>query len=147
LESALVQPSWSGHSIGSAGFWEDANGRRFADGLTDDEFGGVVTEFFVQARHHYQLDEPSIEIALPFLWFFDAVPDGEGWSSLDRDGHLQPLVRVERPTIGSYRVQCAAGQLRRYLRAADRVLLTQHDVRRFRSLSRILRHERATCSV
>lgn len=128
LEAALDSVSWDGSGLGNPGFWESAGERRFTDGLEEEEFRGVSARFFAHMRFHHGLQPPSFEVALPFLWFFDAIPKGEDWFTLDSDGREHGLVRVTRFDDDEYRVDVDAAQLRRYLAAADLVLLVQHDV-------------------
>lgn len=130
LEAVLDSVSWSGSGLGSPGYWESEESRRFTDGLHEKEFGGTYIQFFARMRSHHGLRPSSFEIMLPFLWFFDAIPDGENWVTLDRDGREHGLVRVHRFSEDNYRVEVDAGQLRQYLAAADLILLTQHDVHR-----------------
>lgn len=128
LEAALDSVSWDGSGLGNPGFWESAEERRFTDGLEEEEFRGVSARFFAHMRFHHGLQPPSFEMALPFLWFFDAIPKGEDWFTLDRDGREHGLVRVTRSGDDEYRVDVDAAQLRRYLAAADLILLVQHDI-------------------
>lgn len=128
LEAALDTVSWDGSGLGNPGFWETAGERRFTDGLEEEEFRGVSARFFAHMRFHHGLQPPTFEIALPFLWFFDAIPKGEDWLTLDRDGREHGLVRVRRSGDDEYRVDVDAAQLRRYLAAADLLLLVQHDI-------------------
>ncbi len=128
LEAALDSVSWNGSGLGAPGFWESAGERRFNDGLVEEEFAGVSARFFTHMRFHHGLRPPSFEIALPFLWFFDAVPRGEDWITLDHDGREHGLVRVIRSGEDEYRVDVDAAHLRRYLAATDLILLVQYDV-------------------
>lgn len=128
LESALDSVSWDGSGLGNPGFWEAAGARRFTDGLEEEEFRGVSARFFAHMRFHHGLQPPSFEIAHPFLWFFDAIPKRGDWFTLDRDGREHGLVRVTRSGDDEYRVDVDVAQLRRYLAAADLILLVQHDI-------------------
>jgi hypothetical protein len=129
LAGALAAPSWSGSGLGSAGAWEWNGELQYADGLTTEDFG-VETRFFAQFRDHHGLASPTLEVHQPVLWYFDAVPRGEGWATLDEGGREHDLIRVVRDA-SNYSVQIDAAQLRRFLAASGTFLLTQHDLHRY----------------
>lgn len=67
-----------------------------------------------------------MDISLPFLWFWDAIREGNNWLYLDSAGIEHPLVRS---TIAgdSYQVEVRALELRRYLARRGLVAVVQHD--------------------
>ena len=76
VDTALETQSWIGKSLGSSNMWMDGldpNG--FEDGLSCKE-RGIRIEFLAQARHQHSLRSRVFEVALPFLWYWDAIMDG-----------------------------------------------------------------------
>jgi hypothetical protein len=121
-EAALQSDSWSGRHLGDVSIWDDS---RFEDGLTASE-GELNVEFLCQVRQHHGLRRPSVEISLPFVWYWDAIRDGDNWFYLNSAGWDEPLIRAE---VGedSWQLEIRALELRQYLAARELALLVQHD--------------------
>lgn len=121
-ERALVKDSWIGRDLGTASIWGDGT---FEDGQSGSD-RGVDVQFFCQVREHHNLRPPSVEISLPFLWYWDAMPDGDNWSYLNEAGRDQELIRTE-VREDFYRIEVRAFELRQYLAARNLALVVQHD--------------------
>lgn len=119
---ALEQDSWIGHDLGSVGIWGDG---AFEDGLTISD-RGIDVEFFCHVRNHHNVRLPSVEVSLPFLWYWDAIGDANKWFYLNRAGRDEELIRAE-VREDFYRVQVKALELRQYLAARNLSLVVQHD--------------------
>lgn len=85
--AALQSTNWIGRDLGNVGIWGDDT---FEDGLTqaDDE---RHVEFFVQARQPSGVVLPVIDVALPFLWYYDAFPVANGWQPRRTRAGVDPL--------------------------------------------------------
>lgn len=129
---ALNQDSWIGHDLGDFGLWESgfteggtASQHGFTDGLAGTD-RSVDLEFFCQVRRHHGLHPGSVEVSLPFLWYWGAVPQEGGWFYLNASGRDEPLIRYE-VREDFYRVEIRALELRQYLASRDQCLVVQHD--------------------
>lgn len=95
--------------------------RGFHDGLFDP-FDGRV-EFFCQVRWLATVAEPSVEWALPFLWYWRAVRRGDSWVYLDSAGRDTELARVRAAGKDDYCVEVHAMALRNYLHVRRMAML------------------------
>lgn len=130
VEQALEQDTWIGRDIGRAGIvtsWSDGgpNEESFEDGLAGTD-RGVAVEFFCQVREHHWLVTPSVEISLPFVWYWDARQTGDNWVYFDAAGRDQDLIRTSVQE-DSWRVEVRAFELRQYLAVRKKSLVLQHD--------------------
>jgi hypothetical protein len=121
--AALEDTEWLGRDVGNVSAWDDG---RLDNGLTATE-RGVDVEFFVHARQPVGAIAPVVEINLPFLWYWDAVPAGSGWKYLNEAGRDQDLVRWE-VTGDSWRVEVRALEFRHFLAACKRHAIIQLDL-------------------
>lgn len=112
---------WIGRDLGEAGI---------VNGVLDpgliSQHDSVPFEFFAQVRTPAGAPTPLLDLALPFLWCWDAFPTAAGWSYLDEGGWERPLVRVEIEN-GSWRIEVRSSEFRSYLQMADRVAVMQVD--------------------
>lgn len=132
VSTVLISPSakaevlsaheWSGSSLGNFGI---VDGEDVELGLCEP-VGAGHAEFFCQVQRNHGLRPPTVEVSQPFLWFWDAIRDGNDWFYLDRSGTEQPLVRS---TIDgtSYTVEVRALEFRRYLTQREMLGVVQHD--------------------
>lgn len=122
---ALESQTWLNQDIGGVGVWGDG---RFENGLKAVE-RGVNLEFFAQTRSHHDLRLPSLDVSLPFLWYWEAFEKEEGvWWYLDEAGRDQPLIRSQI-TQDEHKVEVRSRELRHYLATAKKSLLVQFDYR------------------
>lgn len=70
--AALESTTWLGHDLGKFGVWDSG---QIDSGLSMVD-RGIDVEFFIHARQPAGAAAPVIEISLPFLWYWDAVPTG-----------------------------------------------------------------------
>jgi len=119
---ALADTSWVGSDLGQVGIWGDG---RFDDGLHGAD-GGFQVEFFAHVRRPSGASLPVVELSLPFLWYFDAFPTGDGWAYLNRSGREQELVRYER-TDEAWHVEVRALEFRQFLYACGKTAVLQVD--------------------
>lgn len=91
-----------------------------------EAIGEGYAEFFCQVQPNHRLRPPTVEMSQPFLWFWDAIRDGNDWFYVDGAGREQPLVRS---TIegDNYTVEVRALELRRYLAQRGMLGVIQHD--------------------
>lgn len=122
LAAALSDTTWIGRELGDFGVWSSDE---VQDGLVDtsDE---VQVEFFVQGRRPSGSSEPHIDVALPFLWYWDAFRSGKGWHYVNRAGRDQPLIRFQ-VAEDSWRVEVRALEFRQFLATIGRVAILQRD--------------------
>lgn len=120
---ALETTALAGRDLGKVSIWDDG---RFDNGLEDTD-RNVHVEFFVHARRPSGSAMPVVEISLPFLWYFDAVPTGSGWMYLNRAGREQDLVRWEISEDG-WKVEVRALEFRQFLAAYKRHAIVQLDL-------------------
>lgn len=127
--AALQSTNWIGRDLGNVGIWGDDT---FEDGLTqaDDE---RHVEFFVQARQPSGVVLPVIDVALPFLWYYDAFPVANGWHYLNRAGREQELIRWE-VAPEAWKVEVRALELRQYLSARAQDAIVQVEITTKRDL-------------
>jgi len=123
VEAVLQNTSWLGRDLGTVAIW---NGEHFADGLKDEDRSTPV-EFFAQARTAMGARLPAIEIAFPFLWYFDAFVVKGGWDYLNRSGRDQELIRYQ-VTADAWQVRVRALEFRQFLAASHRKAIIQLDV-------------------
>lgn len=95
--------------------------RGFHDGQLDP-FDGRA-EFFCQVRWLATVAEPSVEWALPFLWYWRAVRRGDSWVYLDSAGRDVELARVRAVASDDYCVEVQAMALRNYLNLRQMAML------------------------
>ncbi|TDB88222.1 hypothetical protein E1264_12075 [Actinomadura sp. KC216] len=69
------------------------------------------------------MTEPSVEWALPFLWYWRAVRQGDRWVYLDSAGRDSELARVRAEGPDDYYVEVQAMALRHYLHVRGMALL------------------------
>jgi hypothetical protein len=119
---ALDDLSWIGRGLGGAGYWDG----EFSDGLAVAE-GDLEFEFLCERRTHHDRMPPTIEIAHPYLWYWDAFRVGDDWVYLDEAGRDRELIRY-RADGDFVDVQFAALELRRFLWVSDRALLVQVEM-------------------
>lgn len=90
------------------------------------DLGDGQAEFFCQVQMNHGVRPPTVEIAYPFLWFWDAIRDGSDWFYLDSAGREQPLIRTTL-VGGDFTVEVRALEFRRYLHQRKLLGLVQHD--------------------
>lgn len=120
--AAFEERSWSGTDLGDFGL---VNGEQVELGLTA-EMGDGQAEFFCQVQKNHGVRPPTVEIAYPFLWFWDAIRDGNDWFYLDTAGREQPLIRTTLDDA-DYTVEVRALEFRRYLQQRELLGLVQRD--------------------
>lgn len=99
---------------------------RFHDGLVDPIDGRA--EFFCQVRWQEPAPEPSVEWALPFLWYWRATRRGDRWIYIDWTGREVELARVSATSPDDYRVEVQAMALRHYLHMRGMAMLLSVQV-------------------
>lgn len=119
----LEDTSWLGRDLGTATIINDVT---FMSGLEAEERATVV-EFFGQVRNPPGARLPHVEIAHPFLWYFDAFPVQGGWRYLDHAGRDQDLVRWD-VSEDRWRVQVRALEFRQFLARCAHKAVIQLDV-------------------
>lgn len=124
--ATLQHTHWAGRDLGDVEIWSDGT---FEPGLTkvEDE---VELEFFVQVRQPTGAALPVIEIAYPFLWYWDAYPANNGWEYLNHAGRACELIRYER-TSDSWKVEIRALEFRQYLAACGKSAVMQVEFSRY----------------
>lgn len=131
IAQVLAEDTWIGRDIGRAGTvtsWSSTgpNEETFEDGLTGTDRDAAV-QFFAQVREHHGLVLPSVEISLPFLWYWDAHRDGDNWVYMNEAGRDQDLIRT-MVHEDAWRIEVRAFELRQYLAVRDLALVVQQDV-------------------
>ena len=113
---------WSTHSLGNFGIVGDSD----VELGQSEAIGEGHAEFFCQVQPNHRVRPPTVEMSQPFLWFWDAIRDGNNWFYVDSAGREQPLVRS---TIegDNYTVEVRALELRRYLGQRGMLGVIQHD--------------------
>ncbi|MFC7404818.1 hypothetical protein [Georgenia alba] len=126
-ESALGGTSWIGRGLGSFGVWTTPSdgSTGYVDGLTEEEYGAEVT-FLVQARRATGTNLPQIDVALPFLWFWDAFEVVNGWNYVSAAGREHQLLRFER-TDEAWKVEVRVLELRTFLKCCRKSAVVQVD--------------------
>ncbi|MDF0515564.1 hypothetical protein PX701_18205 [Agromyces sp. H3Y2-19a] len=121
-DEAFSDHSWSTSSLGNFGIVDDTEVEL---GLSES-VGEGFAEFFCQVQLNHGLRPPTVEMSQPFLWFWDAIRDGNDWFYVDSAGVEYPLVRS---TIegDNYTVEVRALEFRRYLAQRGMLGLIQHD--------------------
>ena len=122
VAEALAETSWIGRHLGNVGVLGSGE---FENGLVQDE--GPRAEFFVQARRPSGSKTPHVEIAYPFLWFWDAFEAPNGWKYLNRAGREQELVRYAR-TEDAWCIEVRALEFRTFLAACGKAAIIQVDL-------------------
>jgi hypothetical protein len=120
--SVLAGTDWIGSRLGKVGVLDDDT---FEDGLADTD-RGLAVEFFAQVRQPSGATVPVPEISYPFLWYWDAFPDRDGWKYLDGAGHVQDLVRQEIQA-DRWKIEVRALEFRQFLAARGRSGVFQID--------------------
>jgi hypothetical protein len=116
--------TWDLGSLGKALVWRAGEACRFQAGLVDND-----REFIASVYTHHGLIPPRLDIALPFLWFHDAIPvENNNWIYLSEAGEEMPLIRATFFDDHGWSIEFAALPLRRFLAAAQRCLVIKHDV-------------------
>jgi len=122
VELVLSCWSWVGKGLGGFGLWSDG---RVETGLAVEE-RGVRLEFLGQVRDQHDVRSRVVEVALPFLWYWDAIRKEDGWYYLNSAGRDQQLVRYQI-LDDHYKVEIRALELRQYVLEIGRVLIAQVD--------------------
>lgn len=130
-EAVLEDESWSGTSLGDFSIVNDDDVEL---GLSES-LGGGTAEFFCQVQMNHRLRPPTVEVSLPFLWYWDAIRDGNDWFYVDRAGREHPLVRTVVDGE-DFAVEVRALELRRYLGQRGLLAVIQHDHARWADVSR-----------
>lgn len=121
-DAAFEHHSWAPDMLGDFGI---VNEDQVELGLSDS-MGDGSAEFFCQVQLNHGLRPPTVEISQPFLWYWDAIRDGNDWFYLDGAGREQPLIRSSI-SDGQYKVEVRALEFRRYLGQRGVIGLNQHD--------------------
>lgn len=126
VAAALADWEWVGQDIGKVVLWDDG---RIDNGLSgrDDRHKGVTAEFLLQVSTPVGSPLPVVEVAHPFLWYFDAFPVADGWRYLNRAGRDQDLIRHSVDEAG-WKVDVRALDLRQFLAAYGRTAIVQADI-------------------
>ncbi|MCT9622246.1 MULTISPECIES: hypothetical protein [unclassified Curtobacterium] len=114
---------WDARYLGDYSFDEYSGDET---GLAQDD-RGIIAEFFVDTQSNHGLKPRTVDVSLPFQWFWNAMRDGNNWSYLDSAGNEHPLVRTIA-TSDSWRVEVSAREFRRFLERTRRVAVIQYDV-------------------
>lgn len=122
VAQALKKYDWSDRSIGNFGIVDEA---KVELGLKQ-KLGTGHIEFFCAVQPNHGVRAPTVEIAYPFLWFWDAIRDGNNWFYLDGAGREHELIRTVLDGE-YYKVEVRALELRRYLGQRGMLALIQHD--------------------
>ncbi len=122
LDAILSSWEWVGKDLGGFGLWSDGS---IEDGLSVED-DGVQLDFLAQIRSQQGVRERVVDIALPFLWYWGAIQEEDGWYYLNRAGRDQPLIRYN-VVEDHHRVEIRALELRQYLMDVGRVLIAQVD--------------------
>jgi len=121
--AALGSAEWSNRTIGEFSVLDDKENRL---GLSEP-LGGGIAEFFCRVQEQHGPRPPAVEIAHPFIWYWNAIRSGNDWFYLDGAGIEHQLVRTTFDSDGGYQVEVSALELRRYLGQRDVLALIQHD--------------------
>jgi len=125
-EAALGDTTWIGRELGGFSTWSSPSGESgYDNGLTEDR-GGVITEFFVQARNATGTSLPQIDVSHPFLWFWDAFEVPNGWQYVSAAGREHELIRYER-SEDAWKVEVRVQELRTFLNAYGKSAIVQVD--------------------
>lgn len=125
-EAALGDTTWIGRELGGFSIWSSPSGESgYDNGLTEDR-GGVITEFFVQARNATGTSLPQIDVSHPFLWFWDAFEVPNGWQYVSAAGREHELIRYER-SEDAWKVEVRVQELRTFLNAYGKSAIVQVD--------------------
>lgn len=125
-EDALADTTWIGRELGGFSVRNSPSGESGCDnGLTEDR-GGIITEFFVQARNATGTSLPQIDVSHPFLWFWDAFEVPNGWQYVSAAGSEYELIRYER-SEGAWKVEVRVQELRTFLNAYGKSAIVQVD--------------------
>lgn len=116
--------TWDIGSLGNASAWRADGECLFQAGLVDDH-----REFIASVYTHHGLIPPRVDVALPFLWFHDAIPlENNNWIYLSEAGEEMPLIRATFFDEQHWSIEFAALPLRRFLAATQRCLVVKHDL-------------------
>ncbi|MEV6135178.1 hypothetical protein AB0L63_03745 [Nocardia sp. NPDC051990] len=121
---------WVGDELGS--FWVQHDGR-FELGLAMIEAEAEL-EFFVQVRQPLGAATPTVDVALSFLWYWDAYPISGGWEYLDQAGRKHDLIRYQCAK-DTWKVEIRVLEFRQYLAAVGKSAIMQVDVVRYSNQS------------
>jgi hypothetical protein len=125
-DGALRDTSWLGHDLGKFSVWDSPRGDSgFENGLASDQ-DHVHTEFFIQVRRATGTSPPQIELALPFLWFWDAFEVAKGWHYVSAAGREHELVRYQR-SEDDWKVDVRVEEFRTFLNSCQKSALVQVD--------------------
>lgn len=122
-EEAKKRHDWSARYLGEYLFDEAAKDE---SGLFETLGTDSSAEFLVQVQRNHNLLPTTVDLSLPFQWFWGAMRNGNNWSYLDSAGNERPLVRSVI-TAESYQVEVRALELRRYLERRGMVAVLQYD--------------------
>lgn len=124
--NALSDTTWIGRELGKFSVWSSPGGKTgYDNGLTEDR-GGVITEFFVQARNATGTSLPQIDVSHPFLWFWDAFEVSNGWHYISAAGREHELIRYER-SQEAWKVEVRVQELRTFLNTYRKSAIVQVD--------------------
>jgi len=125
-EDALRDTTWIGRELGGFSVWSSPSGDGgYDNGLSEDR-GGVITEFFVQARNATGTSMPQIDVSHPFLWFWDAFEVPNGWHYVSAAGREHELIRYER-SEDAWKVEVRVQELRTFLNTYGKSAIVQLD--------------------
>ncbi len=140
VDIALESQTWIGRDLGQSHMWtDDLGNHRFENGLSRYE-RGIRVEFLAQARYQHDLGPRVFEVALPFLWYWDAIKSRDGWYYLNRAGRDEPLIKTILED-SNWKIQVRAIELRHYLAATGRALILQVDHRIWSKADNVRRYQ------
>lgn len=124
--SAGIGTGWMGRDLGEFQIIGSSPSLEARSGLSEEVENGTA-EFFCQGRKPAGADEYLIEVALPFLWFWDAFLVGNEWRYLTPGGNEKSLIRFETGR-DYWKIEVRAEELRSYLHLVNKKLLVQLDL-------------------
>ncbi|MFT2816836.1 hypothetical protein [Leifsonia sp. A12D58] len=114
-ESAMATPDGTHDTLGS---FSMRNGDEVLLGLSEP-LGAGIAEFFCRFQKVDGGRKTATEVSQPFIWFWDAIRDGDDWFYYDGAGIEHPLVRTTLSDDGGHTVEVRALEFRRYLGQRD----------------------------
>ena len=140
VDTALETTTWIGTDLGICHTWtKSSDSHVFEDGLSCYE-RGIQIDFLAQARHQHNIGPRVFDIALPFLWYWDAIKGTDRWYYLNRAGRDQPLIRTTLEDE-NWKMEIRAIELRPYLADAGKTLILQVDHRTWSKADKIRRYQ------
>ncbi|WP_433661373.1 hypothetical protein ACQPW1_21665 [Nocardia sp. CA-128927] len=129
-EPALDDTGWVGRGLGQFEVWSDGSGTEgFGSGLAETR-KGVDMEFFAQVRQPQGAPTPLVEIAQPFLWYWDAYPTATSWEYADQAGRKHDLIHYD-VAKDRWKVEVRVLEFRQYLAAVGKSAILQLDLVRY----------------